>query len=441
MVMLPAEVAFQQLMQAFAKSQDFSRAEVIRRQTALLERLARHADANVPFYRDSRRLKSLFRSDGAFDLAGWNDVPILTRNEAKEHEEALQARFVPTEMGDLETRSTSGSTGTPLKFRQTRLQFIASEVLLNRTLRWHGLWPIQRIAAQVGATGASDPTLGMLKLSGRLGFAEQVELLRQSRTTHVVISPSIAAAWADAAPQSLPDLVAVITTGEVLRPETRAKIERGLKAKVVNLYSASELGPIASDGPDGRLRISEETVFFEGPAAAVDPKAPTRVVLTPLYAFGTPLIRYAPGDFVRFSNASAKRAPGLRRLEEVIGRQRNLLRQPDGSLFLPSRFVVRRLQAILEYREWQLVQTSLTDIVMRIVVPRTPSEGQFRALQEFVKDSLPNHNTGVVVVDRIDNNLSSGKSYENVPLADRRERVTVGRAGGSARCLASSNRS
>ena len=252
----------------------------------------------------------------------------------------------------------------------------------------------------------------MLKLPGGVAFAEQVEVLRKNRTTHVVIAPSIAVAWADVAPQSLPDLVAVITTGEVLRPESRAKIEHGLKAKVVNLYSASELGPIASDGPDGRLRISEETMFFDGPAAAVDPKTPTRVVLTPLYAFGTPLIRYAPGDFVRFSNASAKRAPGLRRLEEVIGRQRNLLRQPDGSLFLPGQFVARSLQAILDYREWQLVQTSLTDIMMKIVVPRAPSEGQFRALQEFVKDSLPNHNTSVVVVDRIDNNPGGGKAYE-----------------------------
>jgi phenylacetate-CoA ligase len=409
---LPAEIIFDQLTQAFAKSQDFSRQEVVRRQTALLERLVRHADAQVPFYRDSRRLKSLFRADGAFDLAGWKDVPILTRNEAKEHEEALQARFVPTEMGDLETRSTSGSTGTPLKFRQTRLQFIASEVLLNRALRWHGLWPIQRIAFQGPTKSVSEPTPGMLKLPGGVAFAEQVEVLRKNRTTHVVIAPSIAVAWADVAPQSLPDLVAVITTGEVLRPESRAKIEHGLKAKVVNLYSASELGPIASDGPDGRLRISEETMFFDGPAAAVDPKTPTRVVLTPLYAFGTPLIRYAPGDFVRFSNASAKRAPGLRRLEEVIGRQRNLLRQPDGSPFLPGRFVARNLQAILDYREWQLVQTSLTDIMMRIVVPRAPSEGQFRALQEFVKDSLPNHNTSVVVVDRIDNNPGSGKAYE-----------------------------
>ncbi len=413
MVALPAEIVFQQLTQAFATSQDLSLHEVRRRQTALLERLARHADAHVPFYRDSKRLKSLFRADGAFDLAGWSDVPILTRNDAKEHEEALQARCIPADMGALETHSTSGSTGTPLKFRQTLVQRVASEVLVNRVLRWHGLWPIQRIATSTYTAVAGAPAPGMLKVPAGLAFVEQVELLRRNRTTHVIAAPSIAAAWADvAAPQDLPDLTAVMATGEVLRPEIRAKIERKLNVKVVNLYSASELGPIASEGPDGRLRISEETLFLEGPSTAHDPKAPTRVVVTPFYAFGTPLIRYAPGDYVRFSNANIKSAKGLRRLEDVIGRQRNLLRRPDGSLFIPRNFLARDLEAILDYREWQLVQTSLTDIMLKIVLPHPPSAQQWRALQDHVKNGLPNHNTKVVIVDRIDNNISSGKAYE-----------------------------
>ena len=102
----------------------------------------------------------------------------------------------------------------------------------------------------------------------------------------------------------------------------------------------------------------------------------------------------------------------MRRLEEVVGRQRSLLRQPDGSLFRPSRFVARSLRSILDYREWQLVQTSLTDIVLKIVVPHPPRPQEWEALQEFVKDSLPNHKTSVAIVDRIENNISSGKAYE-----------------------------
>jgi phenylacetate-CoA ligase len=226
MVALPTEIIFHQLTRAFAKSQNFSRHEVRRRQIALLERLVRHADEQAPFYRDSRRLRPLFRADGTFDFAGWDDVPILTRNDAKENEEALQARAVPTDMGALEARSTSGSTGTPLKFKQTSFQFVASEVLLNRMLIWRGLWPIQRIAASTYDAAESSPAPGMLKVPAGLDFSKQIELLRQSQTTHVVASPSIASAWAEAAAeQELPHLIAVITTGGVLRPEIRTKIE------------------------------------------------------------------------------------------------------------------------------------------------------------------------------------------------------------------------
>src|ERR1039458_8236984 len=92
---LHAKLMFQQLTQAFAASPDFPRREVERRQKALLERLVRHAHVNVPFYRASGRLKPLFRADGAFDLTGWKDVPVLTRNEAKANEEALSASLVP----------------------------------------------------------------------------------------------------------------------------------------------------------------------------------------------------------------------------------------------------------------------------------------------------------------------------------------------------------
>jgi phenylacetate-CoA ligase len=413
MTSLQYEMIFQQLTRAFAASQEFSRDEIRRRQIRLLERLVRHADAHVPFYRDTKRLKPLFRPDGAFDLAGWNDVPVLTRNEAKANEEALQAREVPADMGSLETRMTSGSTGTPLTFRQTFVQLVASEVLLNRTLRWHGLWPIQRIALSTFRATASHPLPGMLRVPTGIDFSEQIEILRQNQTTHVLIKPSVASAWADVAgPEDLPDLSTVIATGEVLRAEVRAKIESKLKVKVVNLYSTSELGPLASEGPDGRLRVNEEILLLEGPAGAVDPKSAMPVVVTPLYSFGTPLIRYTPGDFVRFSAARIKAAPGLRRLEEVIGRRRNLMRQPDGRLFIPNQFRTAGLSAILDHREWQLVQTSLSEIVLKIVVPHPPTAQQLAALEAYLKQSLPNHDTKVLVVDEIENPIKNGKSFE-----------------------------
>ena len=184
-----------------------------------------------------------------FDIAGWNDVPVLTRNEAKVNEEALHARFTPPDMGELAANSTSGSTGTPLKFRQTLVQRVASEVLINRALRWNDLWPMQAFAMSRSAAPAREPPLGLLIVPTDLDFAAQVDMLRRHRTTHALALPSVAAAWAEAAGEGgLPDLKAMLVVGSVLTAETRARIERGLGAKVVNLYSASELGPVAAEG-------------------------------------------------------------------------------------------------------------------------------------------------------------------------------------------------
>jgi phenylacetate-CoA ligase len=410
---LRQKLILDQLTGAFAKSQDFPRREVERRQAALLERLVRHAQANVPFYRDSGRLKPLFRADGRFDMAGWKDVPVLTRNEAKANEDGLHARVTPPDMGELAAYSTSGSTGTPLKFRQTQVQRVASEVLINRALRWSELWPIQSFAMSKGLTSEREPPKGNLIVSSDLDFGVQVEMLRRHAVTHALALPSVAAAWAEAAGVGgIPTLKAVLVAGSVLTSATRARIERGLGAKVLNLYSASELGPIAAEGPDGRLRISEETVWLEGPRNLAQAQAPIPVVVTPLYAFATPLIRYSPGDYVRFSTATAKRAPGLRRLETVIGRARNLLRLPDGRPFVPSAIRGDTLAKVLDHREWQLVQTSLSQMKFNIVVPRPPTATQMTALRSYLEAALPAHQTTIAFVEAIANPMSNGKPYE-----------------------------
>jgi len=410
---LHEKLILEQLTQAFAKSQDFPRREVERRQAALLERLVRHANKHVPFYRDSGRLKPLFRADGAFDMAGWKDVPVLTRNEAKANEDALHARVTPPDMGELAAYSTSGSTGTPLKFRQTLVQRVASEVLINRALRWSDLWPIEAFAMSKGLTSEREPPPGNLIVSAELDFAVQVEMLRRHGATHALGLPSVVAAWAEAAGESgLPNLKALLVTGSVLTAEKRARIERGLRAKVLNLYSSSELGPVAAEGPDGRLRVSEETVWLEGPRNAAAAHAPVPVVVTPFYAFATPLIRYSPGDYVRFSTATPKRAPGLRRLESVIGRARNLLQLPDGRPFSPSAIRGETLAKVLDHREWQLVQTSLSDLTFNIVTPRPPTADQAQALRTYLDAALPAHRTTIAFVEAIANPMANGKPYE-----------------------------
>ncbi|MBV1704519.1 MAG: phenylacetate--CoA ligase family protein [Hyphomicrobiales bacterium] len=407
-----AERMFAGLARAFAVSPDYSRAEVARRQTALVERLVRHARRHVPFYREGDRLAPLFRADGAFDMAGWPDVPILTRREARDNEEALRAELLPSDMAPLEAVSTSGSTGLQFNFRTTLVQRVAAEVLANRTLHWRGLLPFGRVAVSKYYLPEGEPIPGIYVIPAGMDFERQVDALRMNGTTHAFATPSVAAGWAEAAGGTTGlRLRAIVLTGEKLAPDVRAKIERGLGAPAIDVYSTSEVGSIANEGPDGVLRVNEELTLLEGPPDGADATAPVPVVTTPFYAYATPLIRYAPGDHVVFAPNASGRARGLRRLAEVLGRTHSLLRMPDGRPFLATAARITEIEGHVDPLAWQIEQTRLDALTLRIVPRARPDDAQ----REFVRRRMalwfPAHATDVLFVESIAKG-AGGKSHE-----------------------------
>src|SRR4029078_7700513 len=108
-------------------------------QRQALERLLRHARAQVPFYRDSGRLDVLFAADDGIAWERWDEVPTLSRVEAQENAEALYAETVPPSCGDVVKGYTAGSTGTPLAYRTNPLLAAAGSATLERGFVWAGL--------------------------------------------------------------------------------------------------------------------------------------------------------------------------------------------------------------------------------------------------------------------------------------------------------------
>ncbi len=111
--------------------------DLARYQQDLLIRLVRHARAELPFYRD--RLSLLFTADGNVDLRGWNNVPLLTREDAIAHGREMRVASLPPLYGDITEGRTSGSTGVPLHIVTNGLQFTVANALLTRAARRFGL--------------------------------------------------------------------------------------------------------------------------------------------------------------------------------------------------------------------------------------------------------------------------------------------------------------
>jgi phenylacetate-CoA ligase len=102
-----------------------------------------------------------------------------------------------------------------------------------------------------------------------------------------------------------------------------------------------------------------------------------RVVITLLHNLFSPLIRYDLGDYaVVGGQCSCGRNYPL--LERVLGRQRNMIRHPDGSEHWPS-LPVKDWARGVPVRQFQLVQKTADKILVNLVVtaPVTGEQEQF----------------------------------------------------------------
>tara|TARA_R110002124_G_scaffold135570_4_gene298522 strand:+ start:631 stop:1179 length:549 start_codon:yes stop_codon:yes gene_type:complete len=106
-------------------------------QRRLLQPLLHHARREVPFY--ATRLDPLFAPDGSIRWDAWADIPTFTRADAQQADDALFAKSYPEQMGNFSEGQTSGSTGTPLKFRTTGMAQLMATATSQRIFDWHAI--------------------------------------------------------------------------------------------------------------------------------------------------------------------------------------------------------------------------------------------------------------------------------------------------------------
>ncbi|ESQ88263.1 hypothetical protein ABAC460_16520 [Asticcacaulis sp. AC460] len=409
-----------QMFETFLKTQAMPREVVVPYQHGLLEKLCRHARVRVPFYRDTGRLDPLFDGD-RFDMAGWEQVPVLTREEAYANRLGLAASQVPAFMAPLSPGQTTGSTGTPLPFIRTSISRYVSEGLTERALAWRGLKSLKPVAMSKAVTGDVGSREGGEPLKTRHGAVHFVDFtlappdqcreVAQIRPRLIISYPNIVHSWVQVdGGACLSGVDAIVLTGETCRDETLTAIRAAYKGHLINLYSCSEAGPVAIQGPKGDMKVCEENLWIEEPPVAKRAH-PHPVIITPYYAHATPLIRYAPGDYAIWGKPD-KATPGLRSLERVTGRLRNMFKRPDGSLFWPNLSGVK-LMKIAAHTHRQLIQENFERFVLRIVFDAPASDEQLGQIRAHIAEVTGAKEVVVDAVAAIADNRTRGKSYEN----------------------------
>jgi phenylacetate-CoA ligase len=357
------------------RTQWLPRAEIDALQFESLRRLLEHAYQHSPFYQQQWDRAALHPRQLAStaDLAKW---PVIGRETIIEHRRAMRAT---NQQRRLITKSTGGSSGVPLQFDLDQDSHERRTAAAHRGYAWAHAAPgtkqLYLWGAVIGARSRRARVKDHLyhQLQRRrvvscfesrddlaVKFADELDCYRPDAVVAYTSAIYEVAHQLEAQgrkPGHRPD--AIVVGAEKLHNFQRQQIERVFQAPVFETYGSREFMLIGSECErhDGLHLTSEhlvvEVLDDDGRPAADGTEGD--VVITDLYNYGMPFVRYANGDRAVAGLGACPCGRGLPLLKKVVGRRLDVL-QATGGRPIAGEFFPHLVKDFPAIRRFQVVQ-------------------------------------------------------------------------------------
>ncbi|MDO5373671.1 MAG: hypothetical protein Q4F10_09485 [Corynebacterium glutamicum] len=329
---------------------------------------------------------------------GFNDFPVVNKGLISSNQKEFISRKYET--SKLTIMHTSGSTGVPFKVYQNAekrkrlaaeliyyygllgykvgdpLFFFAMAARVSRSNSLRLWMQNQRLFDITDLSGARIKTL-LSELNNFpqavvLGYPTTFEALSNYISSHKMTE--------------LPRLNALVSSGAILDDVTRKRLREALGCQFVNRYSNQENGVLGQDGElDNIFQVNVahyyiEILEMESDEAVADGEI-GRVVVTDLYNYAMPMIRYDTGDIASMETMliSGKKT---RVIKDLSGRKLDAIFDEADRMVSPHTVVNAVLNSDPEVRQVQVVQIGRGDYVIRIAAE------QKRVRQEHILQDL-----------------------------------------------------
>lgn len=379
--MLKGEQVFKYLKE-YRQFQYYSAESICSYQLKALKSLIKYASARSPYYNKKFGEAGLFASD----ISTIDDIkkfPQLTKELLVKHREEIQT----TRNNPFITRKTTGgSTGQAVTLLKNPDALARERAATARAYEWAGV--------EIGDPQArfwGVPLEHSVKLKARIidfianrrrysAFAVNPAVLQQYYEDILSFRPKYLYGYASSIMEfsifltdsgyRLPGSVkSVITTSEVLTDETRDKIQSATNARVFNEYGCGEVGSIAHECEEGSMHVMEDNMIVEIEGATGN-NVEGEIILTDLFNYATPLIRYRVGDYASLGNSGCACGRSLKTFRNVHGRAYDCLKSPDGKIFHPE-LIMYIFEDIKnktgDIRQFQVIQDKQDHLLIRLV--------------------------------------------------------------------------
>lgn len=342
--------------------------ESIRRQKTCLNNILNHAVNTTKFYQQYKNYNSI------------EDFSVINKNQIRESFNNFESKeFLNKKKHKI---STSGSTAVPFHVFQNmnkRYRHFADTIYfgekanfrLGQELIYIRIWPdkyrksFTRNFHKVSVFALEDNDIENLLKTIRdckfniamLGYSSSFEKI--CKYMDRMNSESIRS-----------KVSSIISMSERLNDYTKKSIKKYFDQTVVSRYSNTEQGIIAQEelNNEGRFKINIASFFVEIMEVENDVLASLgsygRIVVTDLFNYAMPLIRYDTGDIAKIEVYENERGFKESYLTQIEGRKNDLIYNTKGEI-VPTEIAYLMIK-FGEFKQYQFVQCGEKEYVLEI---------------------------------------------------------------------------
>ncbi len=347
------------------------------KRTHLIQKILKHASVTTPYYKNLNGFDSI------------ESFPIIKKNTIQENFEDFKSKLYPNE--PFFKASTSGSTGFPLTLYQDKnkrlrntadtlyflqkanfnlgekfydMQVWGTRVGMNKPFK---SW--KRNVVQVDVTQFGDleidkflKTLSEEKLpinlyciaSGYENICKYLDKIKSKPIKHIKINSAIA-------------------ISERLSSYTKKTMKEYFNINVLSRYSNEELGLMAQQLPNK----NEDSFNFNWASyhieilkmdcdKLVEAGEMGRIVVTDLFNYHMPIIRYDTGDIASYNSVPSNTNP-LPTLKRIEGRVMNIIFDTSGKSISPFIIDYKFFDYFHALKQYQFIQTDKKEYLLRLI--------------------------------------------------------------------------
>ena len=402
------------------ETQWLSSHEMERRQMQQFRKLLQFVVGHSPFYLSHIKSADVEPEDFQ-SVESLQKLPVLSRRDIQSAGDGFFCSDMPADQGEIGETQTSGSTGEPVRVRKTGIVQLFWYSYNLRNHHWHQIpfdarYTMIRPNAEAYAeqTNWGKPHVFLHKTGAAqiipitTPLTEQAQLLRRFQPQSLLVYPSnlrgLVEMWREEG-TGLNALTCIKSIGETLPDDLRtdvAELDAGIA--IVDGYSSQECGAIALQCPDGDgYHVMGESLLVEVLDQHGVPCAPGetgRIVITDLHNLASPIIRYDIGDYAQ-PGEPCSCGRGLKKLDRILGRRRNLIAKPNGDRHWPL-VGFHDFGTIAPIRQYQMIQETLERITVRFVTDEPLTVEQKIAFTALLQKAL-GYEFALEILDQRDN--------------------------------------